>query len=273
MKYWFVSMMSLAMSLALHAGGVRSGKAQAELLLQDKSVAAGGDTLLALRLTPDKGWHSYWKNPGDMGMATSVEWILPEGVTVGALQYPAPHVFESSGIKSLGYEGEVVLLAKLSVSEDAKPGKVTVKGKSSWLTCTAEACIPGDADLQLSFDIADKSAKSESADTAGLIQQAAGKLPLTVEWKSTAKLEDKKLKISVVLPDEAALKTEGLHLYVAEQSIIEVGQDVKWSKNGSELTAELKLSEYFSKLPVNLELTLTGGGMERDVTFLSQTQK
>lgn len=266
-------MLSLGLSLALQAGGVRSGKAEAELLAQDKSVPQGGTTMLAFRLNPDKGWHSYWKNPGEMGMPTSVEWTLPEGVTVGALQYPTPHVFESSGIKSLGYEGEVILLAKFSVSDDAKPGKVAIKGEASWLTCTAQECIPGDADLVLNLEVLEKGAKPEPSPAAETIAKAEKKFATSVNWQSKSKVENKKLKFTVTLPDENSLKTEGLHLYVAEKSIVEVGQEVKWSKEGAELSAELKLSEYFDKLPDTLEVILSGGNLDRDVVLQSKTEK
>ena len=41
-------------------------------------------------MTPEKGWHGYWENPGDAGKPMTVEWQLPQGATTGPLRYPIP---------------------------------------------------------------------------------------------------------------------------------------------------------------------------------------
>jgi thiol:disulfide interchange protein DsbD len=38
----------------------------------------------------EPGWHIYWTNAGDSGEPPAVKWTLPEEVTVGPLQFPAP---------------------------------------------------------------------------------------------------------------------------------------------------------------------------------------
>jgi len=43
------------------------------------SVPPGRAFQVGLRLETEKGWHTYWKNPGDSNLPTRVRWTLPEG--------------------------------------------------------------------------------------------------------------------------------------------------------------------------------------------------
>ena len=56
-------------------------------LLSDRAqIAPGAPLLLAVRLQPDEGWHSYWRNPGDTGKATTINWTLPKGFYAGDIE-------------------------------------------------------------------------------------------------------------------------------------------------------------------------------------------
>ena len=60
-------------------------------LLLSANPARPGDTILAgVDMKMDPGWHTYWKNSGESGMPTSVNWELPRGVSAGEIQWPAP---------------------------------------------------------------------------------------------------------------------------------------------------------------------------------------
>ena len=41
------------------------------------------------------GWHIYWRNPGDTGLAASLN-IEAAGYRVGPIAWPAPEVFEEA---------------------------------------------------------------------------------------------------------------------------------------------------------------------------------
>ena len=47
--------------------------------------------LAGVELKLDEGWHTYWKNPGDAGSPTKIEWQLPTGISAGEIQWPLPH--------------------------------------------------------------------------------------------------------------------------------------------------------------------------------------
>src|SRR5690606_22757889 len=93
-------------------------------LLSDRARPNPGDTIrLAIHMKPLPGWHGYWQNPGDSGLAPHVRWNLPEGAKVGDLEHPAPTVLEMAGLVSYIYDGNFALLADLEVPETATPGE------------------------------------------------------------------------------------------------------------------------------------------------------
>ena len=73
-----------------------------ELVSEDTSIQPGHPFWVALHLTIDDHWHSYWKHPGDIGMPTRVEWVLPEGYIISELEWPYPQRFEQNGF--VGFE-------------------------------------------------------------------------------------------------------------------------------------------------------------------------
>ena len=62
----------------------------ASLTAESPSIAPGETITLALVMKPDPGWHGYWKNPGDSGIETQIDWQLPAGLSAGPIQYPVP---------------------------------------------------------------------------------------------------------------------------------------------------------------------------------------
>jgi hypothetical protein len=102
---------------------------------------------VALRWTLEPGWHVYWLNPGDSGMATSVEARAPAGVSLGEPRFPGPQRFSSPGdIESFGYSEELVVLI---AAEGASPEPVELL--ASWLVCREE-CHFQDARLLVELD-------------------------------------------------------------------------------------------------------------------------
>ena len=70
---------------------------RARLIAESDAITPGGSVWLGVHLDQDPGWHTYWKNSGDAGLSTEVDWELPEGFTVSALVWPAPHRYVEAG--------------------------------------------------------------------------------------------------------------------------------------------------------------------------------
>ena len=78
-------------------GGVSASAAhtQARLVLADETARPGDTVLAGVQLRMDPRWHTYWQNPGASGMATTIEWQLPPGVTAG--RHPVAGPAEAPG--------------------------------------------------------------------------------------------------------------------------------------------------------------------------------
>jgi len=70
-------------------GPVKAPHLTAELIADPTTIAPGGNGYAALSLTLEPGWHVYWVYAGDSGEPPEVMWSLPEGITLGPMQYPA----------------------------------------------------------------------------------------------------------------------------------------------------------------------------------------
>ena len=137
-------------------------------------TARPGDTVLAgIVLEMEPRWHTYWRNPGASGIATTVQWQLPSEVTAGPLQWPAPEKLPDGDLTTYIYRGQVVLLAPLKLAAGLPAGPLVLKAKVSWLECET-ACLPGSAALQATLDLGTQTSPSSEA---GLLESWQSKLP------------------------------------------------------------------------------------------------
>lgn len=143
-----------------------SAQTKIELLLDHSSAKPGSTLNAGIRLKMAEDWHTYWRNPGEIGKATEIGWKLPAGVTAGTIQWPVPHKSFSFDLGGYEYAGEAILIIPLTISEDAKPGEHVIKADLKWLECENEgACVPGKGSVAAKIVIGDKSTKSLDAET------------------------------------------------------------------------------------------------------------
>ncbi len=105
----------------------------------------------------EKGWHTYWKHPGDVGIPPQVEWDLPDGCEAGEMVFPPPKRVSMAGISAHGHHGETIFLIPLtlsSISENQK--EIQIKGRFSWMACS-RVCLPASTSLSLSLPLVTKS--------------------------------------------------------------------------------------------------------------------
>ncbi|MBI1405224.1 MAG: thiol:disulfide interchange protein [Caulobacter sp.] len=136
------------------AAPVNTGHLEAELVARDLTIAPGSTAYLALRQKIDKGWHTYWRNPGDSGEPTRLDWTLPAGWSAGDFVWATPQRLPIGPLTNYGYSGEVLLPVAITVPAGAAPGPVTLKARASFLVCE-DICIPEDADLSITVTVAD----------------------------------------------------------------------------------------------------------------------
>ena len=120
-------------------------KVHARLIAENGEVAPGGTVTVALEEDIREGWHTYWQNSGEAGAPTTIDWTLPQGWHVGAIEWPYPKRLPAGPLMQYGYDGKPWLLMPLTAPKDAKPGDVvTLKGHANWLVCSKTLCVPED---------------------------------------------------------------------------------------------------------------------------------
>ena len=140
-----------------------SARSRATLFL-DVDEARPGETVMAgLRLQMPEKWHTYWRNPGESGEATTIEWQdLPQGISAGAIQWPVPERHDIFDTITFVYHDEVLLLVPLQIAPGFKPGSVNLKAKVNWLECE-EICVLGKATVAATFEVGTKRRVSKEA--------------------------------------------------------------------------------------------------------------
>jgi thiol:disulfide interchange protein/DsbC/DsbD-like thiol-disulfide interchange protein len=133
------------------ANVVQTEQVRAELIAHaPEGLEPGKTAWLGLKLEHIPHWHTYWKNPGDSGLPTTMEWTLPAGAAAGDVDWPTPAKLPIGPLLNYGYEGTVVLPVPLLVSA-ASIGAMTVKLRADWLVCQVE-CIPQSGEFELKID-------------------------------------------------------------------------------------------------------------------------
>lgn len=113
---------------------------RASLVPLSPRVAPGKTTWVEVRIDLTPGWHTYWMNPGDSGLAPKIAWTLPKGWHAGAPQYATPTVLHTGGETSFGYEGRASLYVPVTAPRNAK-GAATIAASIDRLVCR-ESCMP-----------------------------------------------------------------------------------------------------------------------------------
>jgi DsbC/DsbD-like thiol-disulfide interchange protein len=124
------------------------------LVPETTAVVPGQSFRVGLFIQHEKGWHTYWRQPGIVGVPTTVDWQLPEGFKAGPLEYPEPEATKMFQIKAQGYDRDVLLQTEVQAPADLKPGgSITLRGRAAWMCC-ANTCHPGTQELSLSLPVA-----------------------------------------------------------------------------------------------------------------------
>ena len=217
----WVMILALWLGVTTQALGADAAKLRIELLSSYASVAPNGQVWLGVRLTPAKGWHTYWINPGDTGLPTEVGWDLPAGVSAGPLQWPTPDRLPYAGGLTYGYARQSTLLARLNSGSAVRSGStLPITAHVHALVC-ADVCEPVDVDVRLMLKVA----KGAPALNAGRLQAALDALPKPLDIQARANRSQGRLRVAFQAPavGEAVSRFKtpaGAYLFLEHDSLV-----------------------------------------------------
>ncbi|ELU03342.1 hypothetical protein CAPTEDRAFT_196104, partial [Capitella teleta] len=101
-----------------------------------------------LEVQLDGDWKTYWRSPGEGGVAPAMDWSQSENLKQVDWHWPVPGRYEFLGVETLGYKGRVVFPLTLHVNNMQKPAWFL--GKLTMPSCT-NICVLNDYELSLTF--------------------------------------------------------------------------------------------------------------------------
>lgn len=227
------------LSLAAHAAPVNPGNVAAELVAARTAVRPGEPLTVALRLTMDEHWHTYWKNPGDSGLPTSLSWRLPAGFSAGDIQWPYPQRISAGRLVNYGYEGEVLLPIEI-VTPKSLPtaAPVALVALAKWLECN-EVCIAREAQLKLNLPIANDAQPSVWVAQLKAAREALPR-PLT-GWSVIAKRRSKTLEVALT-PQRAVEPFGTFYFFSEREGVVEPSRTQTLKKVGERFELSLPIA-------------------------------
>ncbi|MSQ76214.1 MAG: protein-disulfide reductase [Rhodoferax sp.] len=236
---------------------VTTPQVRAELLAHAPDGVGPGKTVwLGLQLAHQPQWHTYWKNSGDSGLPTTLQWTLPASLAAGDIAWPLPHKIPIGNLANYGYEDTVLLPVPLTLGPDFKPpalaSEIEIRLQASWLVCRRE-CIPEEGSFALKLPLRGSTALHSAAFTAALaaaprplVGPTGGALP-----EPGARLDGQSLVLTVAgLP--VALRGQPLELFIETPEIIETAATPAQTWQGAVWTARVPLSAQRSSSPDRL---------------------
>ncbi|MCJ0761643.1 protein-disulfide reductase DsbD family protein [Variovorax terrae] len=244
---------------------VTTEQVRAELMAHAPDGVEPGKTVwVGLQLSHQPEWHTYWKNSGDSGLPTQLEWTLPPGVMAGDIAWPVPRKIPIGTLANYGYEGTVLLPVPLTITPDFKPpllaDTLDVKLKASWLVCRKE-CIPEEGEFALKVPVKSTTALNGAAFDAAFAAQPRPVLAGTggIIPDNQARIEGQTLHLSVAgLP--VALRGQTLEFFPETPEIIETAGRWTQAWRAGVWTAEVPLSPQRAGSPSVLPVVLAAAG-------------
>ncbi len=241
---------------------VTTPQVRAELVAHaPQGVQAGQALTLGLLLSHQPGWHTYWLNPGDSGLATQLNWTLPQGLQAGNTVWPLPQMIPVADMVNHGFEGQVLLAAPVQIDKGfvAKSSTVKIQLHASWLVCKQE-CIPQEGQFELQLPSPSSTAGHTAAFEALLAAQAQ---PLPAS-KATVSANGVAMRVAGM---PASVQGREVHIFPEQPEVLASGLGMsprtgQWQ--GGDLVVQAPLHNLRSTSPKQLGLLIvTGTGEQR----------
>jgi thiol:disulfide interchange protein DsbD len=219
---------ALLLSSSLFAQAPPGRHVKVSLVAETDAIRPGHPLTLGIRLEMEKGWHTYWRNPGDSGLPTRVKWELPAGFTSGEILWPYPIRFATGPLVSYGYEHDVLLPVAIRVPAALAAPEVRIAARVDWLECQ-EACLPGRADVSLTLPVR---AAAAPGSQAALFAEARRRLPKKdAAWRFSASSAPGSLSLVVRPPRGTDLREA--YFYPVTPRLLDYAQPQKLTREGA----------------------------------------
>ncbi|MGF1688312.1 thioredoxin family protein [Photobacterium japonica] len=275
-----MAFMSLFMSLNAWANNASTGwlnnpdhpPIQVRFMLtgQTDPAAKTVEGLLEVQLNDD--WKTYWRSPGEGGVAPSIDWALSSNVSDVDWHWPMPKRYEFLGVETLGYKHHINFPMTLHIEDMEKP--VFVSGKLTMSSCT-NICVLTDYEITLNFQ---PNAVRYNEEAMHLYNQGMSHVPqaqpsVTID---AASWDEKSRELTLVATNSLGWQqpdvfVDGDTQNVKDASFLKPTVDI----NGNTLIATMPVNSWFGTPKLNnetLNITISDNGFAVEETAVASHQ-
>ena len=234
---------------------VTTDQVRAELMAHaPEGVVPGKTVWLGLKIEHQPHWHTYWKNPGDSGLPTTLQWTLPKGVKAGEIEWPTPRRMPIGPLVNHGYDGKLLLPVRVEVPAGFAADTLPIKLHAEWLVCK-DVCIPESGDFAL-----DLPARAAWSTQAAAFDAALAAAPRAlVGATASASLTSGGLQIEVGgLPVDWAGKA--IELFPETAGVLDNAAPRQATWNGNRWAVTVPLSDQRFESPQRMDAVLVPTG-------------
>ncbi|MFT7384099.1 MAG: DsbC/DsbD-like thiol-disulfide interchange protein/cytochrome c biogenesis protein CcdA, partial [Urechidicola sp.] len=228
--------------LAQASTGDRSN-VQISLISEVTAIAPGEPFWVLLRQKIRPGWHTYWRNPGDSGAPTEIDWELPAGFTAGDIQWPFPERIAYGPLMNFGYSDEVLYPVLITPPASLTNEAIEMRARVGWLVC-ADICIPEDAIVSLTLPTATGPSANVKAPIGAvnqsLFQQARQRVPADAGFSASWAIKGTHVIVSIPAMGGDADQVESVQYFPYRDGVIDnpAPQILTLNRQGLTLTLE-----------------------------------
>jgi DsbC/DsbD-like thiol-disulfide interchange protein len=235
----------------------RPGIRNVQFVTDAPAIVPGRPFTVGLRLEPMPEHHTYWRGPGIVGVATRIDWTLPEGFKAGPLLWPPPSHVLMAGIAANGFKKPVLLLTEITPPEQIDAKEFVLAGRVSWMAC-AVSCNPGVADLSLTLPVAVEGATVKGdaaiAEAFAAAREASPKAA-PADWRFEARLAaPDRIELIATVPGITEAQAKSVEFFCDDMQVDSDEPQIVEVLDASATKFKLSLSrpEFAPKQPVKL---------------------
>ena len=149
MMFMMAALFASLSAYAAESEWIKTDFAKIRLISASETAGQSNSLTAALDIWLEEGWKTYWRTPGDAGLAPQIFITQPSNLgLVADIAYPLPKRFALFGLDTFGYSERVIL--PLSLRWDGEGGGLTMSAMIESLICS-DICVPVTGALSLNL--------------------------------------------------------------------------------------------------------------------------
>lgn len=225
---------------------------------------ADGTHFAAFNITLAEGWKTYWRTPGDAGIPPIFDWSSSENLQGVDVSFPVPTVFDTNGMRSVGYYDGVILPVALNAQDE--DADIRLSGRMTIGVCL-DICVP----VELEFDAM---LASEASTPTQAVLRAMEDRPMTAEEAGVGAIDCEIVPIKdglrlTALMEVPKMSDEDIAVFELPRPEVWVSES-SMTRSGNTLVASADFvppdSQPFFLARDDIRITILGDGQAIDIS-------